>query len=86
MWGGALYTVDKQLREYRALYSRSKCYVHVHSCLQRHSIPHHQWRIQDFSKGGASGQTQYGKGGGGGGGALTLQIFALQVLKFLNSL
>ena len=41
--------------------------MHAHSCLRRHSIPHHQWRIQDFSEGGASGQTQYGKGGGGGG-------------------
>ena len=51
--------------------------MHAHSCLWRHSIPHHQWRIQDFSEGGASGQTQYGKGGGGG--ALTLQIIALQV-------
>ena len=62
--------------------------MHAQSCLWRHSIPHHQWRIQDFSEGGASGQTQYGKvgGGGGGGGALTLQIFALQVLKFLKSL
>ena len=38
--------------------------MHAHSCLRRHSIPHHQWRIQDFSEGGASGQTQYGKGGG----------------------
>ena len=57
--------------------------MHAHSCLRRHSIPHHHWHIQDFSEGGASGQTQYGKGGGGG--ALTLQIFALQVLKFLNS-
>ena len=57
--------------------------MHAYSCLWRHSIPHHQWRIQDFSEGGASGQTQYGKGGGG---ALTLQIFALQVLKFLKSL
>ena len=36
--------------------------MHAHSCLRRHSIPHHQWRIQDFSVGGASGQTQYGKG------------------------
>ena len=60
--------------------------MHAHSCLRRHSIPHHQWRIQDFSEGGASGQTQYGKGGGRGGEALTLQIFALQVLKFLKSL
>ena len=62
--------------------------MHTHSCLRRHSIPHHQWRIQDFSEGGASGQTQYGKGGGGGGGggALAPQIFALQVLKFLKSL
>ena len=59
--------------------------MHAHSCLRRHSIPHHQWRIQDFSEGGASGQTQYGKGGGGGG-ALAPQIFALQVLKFLKSL
>ena len=58
--------------------------MHAHSCLRRHSIPHHQWRIQDFSEGGASGQTQYGKGGGGG--ALAPQIFALQVLKFLKSL
>ena len=56
--------------------------MHAHSCLRRHSIPHHQWRIQDFSEGGASGQTQYGKGGE----ALTLQIFAVQVLKFLKSL
>ena len=40
--------------------------MHAHSCLRRHSIPHHQWRIQDFSEGGASGQTQYGKRGGGG--------------------
>ena len=59
--------------------------MHAHSCLRRHIIPHHQWRIQDFSEGGASGQTQYGKGGEGGE-ALTLQIFALQVLKFLKSL
>ena len=53
--------------------------MHAHSCLRRHSIPHHQWCIQDFSEGGASDQTidiysniydqtQYGKGGGGGGG------------------
>ena len=34
------------------------------------AYPHHQWRIQDFSEGGASGQTQYGKGGGRGGGVL----------------
>ena len=62
--------------------------MHAHSCLRRHSIPHHQWRIQDFSEGGVSGQTQYGRGGGGGGGggALAPQIFALQVLKFLKSL
>ena len=39
--------------------------MHAHSCLRRHSIPHHQWRIQDFSEGGVSGQTQYGKSGGG---------------------
>ena len=65
-------------------------HAHTCNCLRRHSIPHHQWRIQDFSEGGASGQTQYGKrgggGGGGGGGALTPQIFALQVLKFRKSL
>ena len=66
--------------------------MHAHSCLRRHSIPHHQWRIQDFSEGvlqvrlnmerGVGG----GGGGGGGGGALAPQIFALQVLKFLKSL
>ena len=53
--------------------------MHAHSCLRRHSIPHHQWRIQDFSEGGASGQTQYGKGGG----ALTPQIFALQISEVI---
>ena len=63
--------------------------MHAHSCLRRHSIPHHQWCIQDFSEGGASDQTidiysniydqtQYGKVGGGGG-ALTPKIFALQI-------
>ena len=50
--------------------------MHAHSFLRRDSIAHHQWRIQDFSEGGASGQTQYGKGGGG---ALTPQIFALHI-------
>ena len=48
-------------------------------------IPHHQLRIQDFSEGGASGQTQYGMvgggGGGGGGGALAPQVFAIQLFK-----
>ena len=57
--------------------------MHAHSFLQRHSIPHHQWRIQDFSEGGASGQTRYEKGGGGG---LAPQIIALELLKLLKSL
>ena len=45
--------------------------MHAHSCLRRHSIPHHQWRIQDFSEGGASRSGP---------------IFALELLKFLKSL
>ena len=61
--------------------------MHAHSCLQRHSIPHHQWRIQDFSEGVLQVRLNMERGGGGRGGeALTLQIFALQVLKFLKSL
>ena len=46
---------------------------------RRHSIAHHQWRIQDFTEGGALGQARYekcvyvgGGGGGGGGGFVVL--------------
>ena len=52
-------------------------------------MPHHQWRIQDFSEGGASGQTRYEKGNGGGGGGgggredFSPQIFALELLMSL---
>ena len=55
--------------------------MHAHSCLRRHIIPHHQWRIQDFSEGGASGQTQYGKGGGGGGGGFNPPDFCTSGIK-----
>ena len=40
----------------------------MHIVVCRHSIPHHQWRIQNFSEGGASGQTRYENRGVGVGG------------------
>ena len=57
--------------------------MHAHSCLRRHSIPHHQWRIRISVKGVLQVRLNMERGGGGGGvGALAPQIFALQVLNF----
>ena len=56
-------------------------HAHTCSCLRRHTIPHHQWRIQDFSEGGASGQTQYGKRGRGGGGGFNPPDFCTSGIK-----
>ena len=39
--------------------------MHAHSCLRRHSIPHHHWHIQDFSEGVLQVRLNMERGGGG---------------------
>ena len=41
--------------------------MHAHSCLRRHSIAHHEWRIWDFSEGVLHVRPDTKSVGGGGG-------------------
>ena len=89
MWDGALYTVDKQLRELRH-YDLGLCIrganvtcTHIVVCGDI-AYP----TINGVSRISAKGvlQVRLNMERGEGGGALAPQIFALQVLKFLKSL